>query len=140
MQAFLYRHLTPSRQLVVAVIGKRSAPPITLRDPSPVRIPLGGTAQVLIETPRRPELHKLQFELSEPPEGVTLERVSVVSDGLTLKLKADANTAKTGLVDNLIVEAFTENAGRRPGRQGAKRKRRFSLGVLPAIPFEIVQR
>ena len=46
MQAFLYRHLAPSQQLMVAVIGKRPGPPIELATEGPIRIPAGGTVQV----------------------------------------------------------------------------------------------
>ncbi len=140
MQAFLYRHLAPSQELMVAVTGKRPGPPLELVGDGPVRISAGGTAQVRIKTPRRPMVKQMELELREPPEGVTLQDVTVVPEGLAFVLKADRDAARVGLEGNLIVEAFTEMAGRQQGGKAPKQKRRVSLGVLPAIPFEIVQR
>ena len=58
-----------------------------------------------------------------------------VATGVTFVLKADDK--HTGYADNLIVEAFTEQNARRNGAATGQ-KQRVSLGVLPAIPFEIV--
>ena len=141
MQAFAYRHLMPSRELLVAVRRTQyPAPPIELAGGGPVRIPAGGTAQVQIKTPRRPGLQSIQLALSDPPKGVTLQDVTAVPGGLTFALKADGDAARAGPADNLIVEAFTEMAGRGQSGKAANQKQRISLGVLPAIPFEIVQR
>jgi len=134
MQAFAYRHLVPSQELMVAVLGGRPAPPRELAGAVPVR----GSATVRVKTPRRPVLRDVQLELLDPPAGITLEDVTVVPKGLAISLKADADVV-VGLADNLIVEAFVERPGRSPGADGAKQKRRVSLGVVPAIPFEIVQ-
>jgi len=141
MQAFLYRHLAPSQELMVAITGpKRGGSAIELDGRDPIRIPEGGTAEVRIKAPKRSMLSRLQLELSEPPEGVTLQNVSVVPGGLALVLKSDDDAAKAGFADNLIVEVFAEFAGRKQGGDAPKQKRRIFLGVLPAIPFEIVQR
>ncbi|HSW46564.1 MAG TPA: hypothetical protein VLM89_13435 [Phycisphaerae bacterium] len=139
MQAFIYRHLVPAQQLMVATTGiRRPAPPIEPAASGSVRLSVGGTAEVRFRTPRFPMLDELRFELREPPEGVTLQKVSVVSEGLALVVKADDKAAKVGSADNLVVEAFTEMA---QGKQGQNAKKtRVSLGVLPAIPLEIVNR
>ncbi len=58
-------------------------------------------------------------------------------DGMTITLKAEADKVKAGERGNLILDAFVERepeAGKGPNR------RRQPLGVLPAIPFEIVSR
>jgi len=61
------------------------------------------------------------------------------SDGVALVIKTDATLAKAG-ADNLIVGVFMERAesqqsdAKTPRRQN----RRLALGVLPAIPIEIV--
>jgi hypothetical protein len=141
MQAFLYRHLAPSQELMVAVMSTRfRTPPIELAASGPVRIPVGGTAQVRIKTPRGPMLQNMRLELSDPPKGLTLQDVTAVPDGLEFVLKADGDAAKAGFADNLIVEAFTETAGGQKGGKAATQRQRVSLGVLPAIPIEIVQR
>lgn len=140
MQAFLWRHLTPSQELVVSVMKIRArVPTVALASRGPIRIPEGGTAQVRIRTPKRPAQQKIQLKLSEPPEGLTLQNVRVVPDGVAFLVKADGDKVKAGFANNLIVEAFGEVTWK--NRQTKKpTKRRVSFGVLPAIPFEIVQR
>jgi hypothetical protein len=141
MQAFAYRHLVPSQELMAAVTGpKRRGAGVELVGDTPIRIPAGGTAQVQVKTPKGPMLQDVNLELSDPPKGVTLQDVSVAPGLLTLVLKADPDVVKAGLTDNLIVEAFIEPASRQQDGKTAKQKQRVSLGVLPAIPFEIVPR
>jgi hypothetical protein len=140
MQAFLYRHLVPARELLVAVQkSKWRVPPVELAGGSPVRIPAGGSAQVLIKTRRGQALREMQLELNEPPEGVSLHDVTVVPDGLAFKLKADKDAIQSGFTDNLIVEAFREFTPKQQEGKPAPQKRRYSMGVFPAIPIEIVQ-
>jgi len=141
MQAFLYRHLVPSQELLVAVKKtKWRVPPIELAGRDLVRIPAGGSAQVLFKTRRRPILRKIQLELNEPPEGITLHDMTVVPEGLAFRLKADKNAIPIGFVDNLIVEAFREFTPKQKNGKRANQKRRISMGVFPAIPIEIVPR
>jgi hypothetical protein len=138
MQAFLYRHLVPSQELVVAVGGPRyRGRPIELAVDDPVRIPVGGATRVWVRTPKHPNLAAVRLELSEAPEGVTLGDVRVLREGLAFLLEADE--AQAGLEDNLIVEAFLEREIVGKGNDAAKRTRRIPVGVLPAIPFEVVQ-
>ena len=154
MQAFLYRHLVPQQELLVAVTGPRPVPAVwrplvpgfRLASATPIQIPLGGTAEVQVQGPQtlpdrlRSALQAIRLALGNQPRGVTLEGTAAGPNGVTLTLKADANIAQAGGAANLIVEAFTEVEGSRgPGGQPAARKQRVSLGVLPAIPFEIVR-
>jgi len=140
MQAFLYRHLAPSQELMVAVTGaKRQGRAVELASSDPVRIPAGGTVRVRVKTPRSPTLKDIQLELSEPPEGVTLQDVTALPNGLAFTLEADGDTVQAGFADNLIVEASMERVNQGQGGNAANQKRRVSLGVLPAIPFEIVE-
>lgn len=141
MQAFLYRHLVPTQELLVAVQKSRwRVPGVELAGRGLVRIPAGGTARVLMKTPRRPVLKEMQLELNEPPEGLTLHDVTVVPEGLAFRLKADKDAMQTGFADNLIVEAFREFTPKQQEGKPAPQKRRISMGVFPAIPIEIVQR
>ncbi len=140
MQAFLYRHLAPCQELVVSVRKPRFRGRLFgLADSDSVRVPAGGTTQVRIRAPKHPKLREVELELSEPPEGLTLQEVTVVPGGLAFRLNADGDALEPGFADNMIVEAFmeTEVAGR-GGK--APQRRRVSLGVLPAMPLEIVQR
>ena len=138
MQAFAYRHLVPSKDLMV-MVARRALVSLSLdmADGDRLRLPTGGSAQVAFSmSPSMPNA-KVHLELSDPPAGVTLQDVAVTGRGFTLTLKADDK--HTGYMDNLIVEAFTEvDPKRKAGGSGPKQ--RVSLGVLPAVPFEIVQR
>ena len=85
-------------------------------------------------TPARLFANQVQLQLSDPPEGITIEDVSSVAGGAAIVLRADADKFEPGLKGNLIVDAFIE----RPLRGQPGNKRRFPVGILPAIPFEIV--
>ena len=97
-------------------------------------------AQVRVRVPINRKLPKIELELNEPPKGVTLQDVNVVPGGLTFQLKADGDGARAGYADNLIVEAFVESPAKNKTGKKTSQKRRVSLGVLPAIPFEIARR
>ena len=122
----------------MATITRRAlvSPSLDMPDGDRLRIPAGGSAQVSFSMHPSVPNAPIHLELSDPPAGVTLQDVTVTPRGFTLTLKADDN--HTGYADNLIVEAFTEiDAKRKAG--GSGQKQRVSLGVLPAVPFEIVQ-
>ena len=139
MQAFSYRHLVSAKELRVAIAG-RGMPRAALKilGEGPVRIPVGGTARVRVSAPSRAFADRFQLELSEPPEGVTLQEVSPVREGAELVLSCDAAKAKAGLKGNLIVRVFAGKAAAASSKAKAPANpRRPSLGTLPAIPFEI---
>ena len=148
MQAFLWRHLAPSRELLVSVTKSRwNALPVQLADSTPVRIPAGGSAKVRVKTPRFARQRKIELKLREPVDGLSLSAVKPVPDGLAFQLNVAGDSMEPGYADNLIVEAFGEFAAPKrgkkkggKGRAGGGKKRRVSLGVLPAIAFEVVQR
>jgi hypothetical protein len=141
MQAFSYRHLVPAQEMMVAVVGRwlpRAA--VTVAGPSPVRIPAGGTARVRLEAPALLFADRLHLELSEPPDGITLQEFKPTRDGAELVLQCDAAKSKPGLEGNLIVSLFADrnNAAGKAGKAQAN-NRRAALGALPAIPFQIVK-
>ncbi len=80
---------------------------------------------------------QLHFALDEPPEGIAIEDVSSAEDGLTIRLRADAEKVKPGLKGNLILDLLIDrpNAGKAKAAPGTVQVR---LGALPAIPFEVV--
>lgn len=149
MQAFLWRFLVPRQELLVAVTGPPSVPAVwqplvpgvQLANDGPVRIPLGGTALVEVEAPETlpapagTDLDAVRFRLSNRPRGVTLRHANVGPEGVTLTLKADPNIAAPGDAAYAIVQAFTEPVD----AAEAARSGRVPLGVLPAIPFEVVR-
>ena len=63
-----------------------------------------------------------------------------ISGDTCFVLTADGDALPVGFADNLIVGAFMETQGQQQSGQKPKKKRRYFLGVLPAISFEIVQR
>ncbi len=139
MQAFAYRHLVPARELKVTVSGRwMSKAPLRVLGTTPLKIPAGGTARVSIGAPGGASVSRARLELSEPPEGIAIQDVAAIRDGAELVLKADAAKVEPGLSGNLIVNVFA----RPPASGNAKpqvNRRRAPLGVLPAIPFEIVE-
>lgn len=79
------------------------------------------------------------MELLDPPPGLTLREVLAVEDGLVLVLEAKEGSPPVGFTDNLIVHvarARTEEA--RDGKSAGKHRKAVPIGVLPAIPIEIV--
>jgi len=149
MQAFGLRHLVPAQRLLVSILRPWSgAPAMRLADDRRTRIPAAGKAEVAVMVPGLPPAGKVSFELSDPPPGVTLHDVRIERRTLILVFAAAQGKATVGLADNLIVEAYTDvGTGRRRGKGKGKAKskpkvrqapRRVLLGVLPAVPFVII--
>jgi hypothetical protein len=141
MQAFIYHHLVPEKDLMVAVTGRgRPRAPLKFLGELPVKLPTGGTAPVRFSLPRGPLMNQVQLALSDPPEGISIQNVSSSKEGIILLLHADVGKVKPGLKGNLIIDAFTERI-QDPGGDGKQpvNKRRIPLGTLPAIQFEIVK-
>jgi hypothetical protein len=141
-QAFIYHHLVPAKQLLVAVTdGRGGRPLIHLVSPQPMKLPAGGVGQTVLSVAgRRPfTISETQAQLVNPPDGISIEGISEVEGGAAVSFRADAAKAKPGLSGNLIVEMFTERMV--PSKNGQKReKKRWSSGLLPAISFEVVER
>lgn len=137
MQAFLYRHLVPSQEMIVAVDRPKWSPLIESAGKEPIRIPAGGQAEVVLKTPRRPTAQKFQLELLEPPAGISLGPVTVSTSQLSIIVKADIDLPNIGFRDNLIVELIGERPRLKDGKPTGQFDR-FSAGVLPAIPIQVV--
>ncbi len=139
MQAFLYRHLVPAQEMLVFVQkAKWGVPSAVLAGEAPVRIPAGGSTQVQLRAGKRASFKDIQLQLNEPPEGLTLGETVAVPGGISIQLKADKNRVRAGFVDNLIIEAFRETAVRQKDGTPTNQKRRSSIGLLPAVPIQIV--
>jgi hypothetical protein len=139
MQAFAYRHLVPAQDLKVAVsgrIGGRASARVLSQ--TPVKIPAGGTARVQVAVPTGMFMGEIQLELSDPPEGIDIQKVSPSPRGTEIVLHSDAAKVKPGLKGNLIVSAFTERTPAAGDDKAKAVRRRIPLGTLPAIPFEVV--
>jgi hypothetical protein len=105
---------------------------------SPVRIPAGGTARVQVASNFA---NRIEFELSEPPEGITIKDVSSSEEGAEIVLQSDAAKVKPGLKGNLIVTISAKKAAASgKGKPKASQRRSMPMATLPAIPFEVVIR
>jgi hypothetical protein len=115
--------------------------PIKVSSPEPLEIPAGGIARFQVHMPPLPAnfLARVQYELSEPPEGIELRNASPGRDGTDLVLQCDAAKAKPGLKGNLIVNISAERVTQAANAKQQANRQRVSLGTLPAVPFEIVR-
>jgi hypothetical protein len=159
MQAFFYKHLVPARDFTLvpedrfrfreeAARGTAKKPanrsgsrrvfqhPMEILSQQPVKIPVGGTVEVQVRMSwsRNGLAH---VDLSDPPEGVTVDRVSWTEKGIAVLLRGDAEKAKPRLKGNLMANAFLQSTVTE--KDGKTRDERYLIGPLPAIPFEIVK-
>jgi len=142
MQAFIYRHLVPSKELAVTVIGQ---PRPALRDsfkitsPTPVRFSPGGTARVRVTAPPGNNFsERFILELENAPEGIALTNVVATAGGLELTFACDAEKAKPGATGNLICSVMPKNlAVKNPQKKSGNQAKRDAAATLPAIPFTI---
>jgi len=81
---------------------------------------------------------EIQLELSDPPEGILIDRASCPERTVTIVLRADAEKARPGLKGNLIANGFQKRTT--TTKEGKTREYRSALGPLPAIPFVVVER
>ena len=139
MQAFFYRHLVPAEALEVAIRrGLAFFRPMQMTN-GPLTLGRGAEARVTVRfaLPPNSAWEKLDYNLDDPPEGVTLKEVRTLPDGAEIVLACGG--AKAGVRGNLIVNVTGERtppAGR-DGRAGAGARQRIPLGTLPAVPFVI---
>ena len=141
MQAFIYRHLVPSKELAVVVNGQQRwfmRDAFKIISPTPVKIPPGGTARVRVSAPPGNFSDRFKLELGNPPDGISLANVTAISAGLELVFNCDAEKMKNGDTGNLICDIVPKNlepanAPKKPGNQ----PRRGAVATLPAIPFTV---
>jgi hypothetical protein len=141
MQAFAYFHLVPTKDFTVMINGKADpALPLALVQEGEVRLTPGGTARLrAVVLAKRMPAKELTVELSEPPEGISIDKVTPAGAGLEVTLATDAAKLKPGLKGNLIFKSFREYTP--PPVEGSTIKpkpRRTALGFLPAVAFEVV--
>lgn len=136
MQAFFYRHLVTADPWMIFVGGRsRFTPALTPVNVLPLKLPVGGTAAVRFNLPRfarSVNIAALQWELLEPNEGISLGKVSVSPDRVSVPVQAAAELTP-GLKGNLILQLFSEQK-----RPNSNQSFKVFVGVLPAIPFEVV--
>lgn len=139
MQAFFYWHVIPAQEAEATVRRGTGMLPFTIEGPGVVRLAAGESAAVRVKAPPAATqvFAKVSYELNDPPEGVTLAGMQSNGNSAELDVRCDGMKAKPGLRGNLIVTITGERAV--PAQNGRPANRqRVALGVLPAIPFEIV--
>ena len=139
MQAFLWRHLVPVNELKAVVSGRTAtSTTVAILSELPVKIQAGGTGVVRMGVPAGTAFDQVHLELDEPPEGIVIEKEAPSRQGTEIVLKCDAAKVKPGLKGNFIVNAFAVKTEETPKQKSQPRGRRTPLGMLPAIPFEVV--
>jgi len=141
MQAFLWRHLVPAKGGTVAITrGSGSTAPLKRLDTARVKLPAIGMARLRFSVPREELAEQIRFELSAPPKGITVKEVSAIGGQVELTLSSEVEDPTVGIKGNLILNAFREFTVE-PKEEGAKpRTDRTHLGMLPAVPFEVIPR
>jgi hypothetical protein len=141
MQAFAYRHLVPARELKLSVWQGTATPPaVAILGASPVKIPAGGMARCKVSPSLGMPLGKIQLQLNDPPDGITLRSEFQGAEGPSIVLQSDAAKVKPGVKGNLIIDVFAVT-GQEAGKKKPQAARRLApLGILPALPFEVVTR
>jgi hypothetical protein len=140
MQAFIYRHLVPAKELLVTVKERaRLLAPWKLLAEGVVKLPAGGAATVPFSLMRGPLADQVRLTLHEPPDGISIEHTSLAAQTATVTLHADAAKVKPGLKGNLIIDASVERTQKAKDGKQKPNMRWAPLGSLPAIPFEIVK-
>ena len=139
MQAFFYHHIVPAGEWRLTVLGTPvPEPALRLSTPGTLTIPLGAPATLRVVAPAVLPEDTLEFQLSEPPDGLNLTGCKASPDGIEITFQSDAVKARVGLRGNLIVSGTAERTIP-PAKPDAKpTRRRLPLGFLPAIPFEVV--
>ncbi|HXR07387.1 MAG TPA: hypothetical protein VN765_08665 [Candidatus Acidoferrum sp.] len=141
MQAFAYWHLVPSKELDVTLSSRgQFRLPLKLLGPDLVKIPAGGTAGFRMRVPGVQFTNNFELQLSDPPDGLSIENVSAMGTEARITLHTDAAKIKPGVRGNLIVNILAKRAPQpaRPGAPARANQQRPILGVLPAIPFEVL--
>jgi hypothetical protein len=142
MQAFLWTQIVPAEQWAVLVNGKPvDKIPMAFAPIERIKLRLGGpTPLAAVPTEKHPPANELRVQLKDPPKGITVEKTAVEGPGLTVTLATDAKTVEPELEGNLIFEVFREWTPAPTEGMPAPKQQRWSYGLLPAIPFEVVGR
>jgi len=137
MQAFAYRHLVPARELRVTMVGNAQAvrSPIRFLDRPPLRFTGTKPAHLRVSLPYARPGQSFSVELSEGPEGITLQDTVRRGDALDLVFAADPAKVKAGARGNLILRVTADGSGK-AGAKGTNRGRPPAF-TLPALPYEM---
>ncbi|MEI6032788.1 MAG: hypothetical protein WCS65_00740 [Verrucomicrobiae bacterium] len=142
LQAFFFHHLVPAPDLLAYAPPDRPPKKPIQVAPGTISISpsLPGHATVLL--PKSFQKAGMKAELKNPPDGITIEGVAPCEDGVEISFRADVEKIKPGARGNLMVElSAVQPPGKNdkpPGEKPPGEKRWF-MGLLPAVPFEILK-
>ncbi len=135
MQAFLYRHLVPSRVLMAYVKDTRwRNPQFRIAGPKAVRINAGNSDKIKVVCPNKRILKDIKLQLHDPPMGFKIIDVNTLPKGLEFKIHTDPDIPE--FKGNLIVEAYRKFTPKAEKGEAPKKKRTVYLGAFPAIEVE----
>lgn len=138
-QAFAYHHLVPARELLISLTGRwLSQKPVKYIGANPFKIRRGEINRISFTAPRS-LASQHQFELSAPPEEISIKNVIQSQDGMEIELILDASKARPGLSGNLIIEARPQDKAKSNKTSPKANRRPAPVGYLPAVPFVIVE-
>jgi len=138
LQAFIYHHLVPARELLAYSPPDRPPKKPFQISAQIVKIPLQSAGSTKVFLPPSLEKSRVRAELKNPPEGVWIENVSPAPDGVEIAFRADPAKAKPGSRGNFLVEL---SAGRPPAPTDKEQtEKRWSLGLLPAISYDLAEK
>jgi hypothetical protein len=139
MQAFIYHHLVPTEEVMLANIDSRlELPPATCRIKDELKLKPGQTATVIFDAPisfLREQLN-LKVESQSIAAGMSIVDVAFRRGTIQIELATDART-ENDLEGNLIFELISERVI--PATESRQaRTFRIPAGHLPAVPFKIM--
>lgn len=138
LQAFIYHQLVPAPDLLACPLpGRPPRKPLQMASETVV-IPSerAGSARVLL--PKWMEKNRVQAVLKNPPEGLWIEGISPCENGVEIAFRADRAKAKPGSQGNLIVELTAGKPAAATDKE--QTEKRWSLGLLPAIPYALAEK
>jgi hypothetical protein len=133
-QAFMYHHIVAEDAWLIRIFGSGTGPGWQAVN-KPVALRSGAVTPFEIHTPYRMQ-SGYQLALNDPPEGITIQKVTPEANSVSVLVSVQGDKAKPGLKGNLILDAYREVAANPAA--GIRQARRQPMGTLPAIPFEVV--
>ncbi|MFP4382104.1 MAG: hypothetical protein ACLFUS_16505 [Candidatus Sumerlaeia bacterium] len=138
MQAFLWRHLVPTEEFIIA-LGGRVGFWGQVQTPEKIELDPQAKNKITLGMQRPKNMTKMEVIIKEGPPGLLVEDVSSTEQELLFTLIADKESFSADKLQNVIFEIYGERAAvKREGKPDIPPSR-TSLGILPAIPCELAK-
>ena len=140
MQAFLWRHLVPTRECLAAVLAGKARMPLVERiGEGAVEIPAGGETVISFRVQAWVARRGVEVVTVDAPEGLGVRSEKTAAGEIAVHLTADAARLKPGYADNLILgllmpPPLLATKAKKPA--GANRSG-AAVAALPAISLTI---